>query len=127
MELSIFLAKLFGLYMLVIAVLWLWRGEVLSGVIEGFFASREMLFLSGLIALVVGLAMVIGHSYWEPNWRGVITLFGYLSVAKGVARIGFPDVPRKMVGSLLHGQARWFLIGLSFVLGGYLSWAGFTQ
>ena len=62
MELSLFLAKLFGLYLLTVAVLWVVRGEAISKVLEEFFASRPMLFLSGLLALAVGIAMVIGHS-----------------------------------------------------------------
>ena len=101
MELSLFLAKLFGIYLLIMAVLWAVRGEVISKVIEEFLASRPMLFLSGLLALVVGIAMAIGHSVWELNWRGLITLFGYLSIAKGIARIGFPEVPKKATGFLI--------------------------
>ena len=30
----------------------------------------NMVFLSGLLALAVGIAMAIGHSVWEANWRG---------------------------------------------------------
>jgi len=93
MELSLFLAKLFDLYLLTVAVLWVVRGEAISKVLEEFFASRPMLFLSGLLALAVGIAIVIGHSVWELNWRGLITLIGYLSIAKGIARIGYPEVP----------------------------------
>jgi len=69
MELSLFLAKLFGIYLLIVAVLWAVRGDVISKVIEEFFASRAMLFMSGLLALAVGIAMAISHSVWELNWR----------------------------------------------------------
>ena len=51
MELSIFLAKLFGIYFLVIAVLWTARGDFLFEIVEEFFASRALIFLSGLLAL----------------------------------------------------------------------------
>ncbi len=127
MELSLFLAKLFGLYLLTVAVLWVVRGEAISKVLEEFFASRPMLFLSGLLALAVGIAMVIGHPVWELNWRGLITLIGYLSIAKGIARIGYPEVPQKAVGFLLKGNAAWIWIGIILVLGGYLTWVGFTH
>jgi hypothetical protein len=78
------------------------------------------------MALVVGIAMVIGHSYWEPNWRGLITLFGYLSLAKGVARIGFPEFPRRAVGLIRRDAFRWLWSGLILILGAYLTWVGFT-
>ena len=127
MELSLFLAKLFGLYLLIVAVLWAVRGDVISSVMEEFFASRPMLFLSGFLALAVGIAMAISHSVWELNWRGLITLIGYLSIAKGIARIGFPNVPQKAVGFLLKGTAIWIWICIILVLGGYLTWVGFTH
>ncbi len=127
MELSLFLAKLFGLYLLTVAVLWVVRGEAISKVLEEFFASRPMLFLSGLLALAVGIAMAIGHSVWELNWRGLITLIGYLSIAKGIVRIAFPEVLQKAVGFLLKSNAAWIWICIILVLGGYLTWVGFTH
>ncbi len=127
MELSLFLAKLFGIYLLIMAVLWAVRGEAISKVIEEFFASGPMLFLSGLIALAVGIAMAIGHSVWELNWRGLITLFGYLSIAKGIARISFPEVPKKATVFLLKGTGIGIWVGLGLVLGCYLTWVGFTK
>jgi vacuolar-type H+-ATPase subunit I/STV1 len=126
MELSLFLAKLFGIYLLIVAILWGVRGEVISNVIDEFFTSRPMLFLSGLLALAIGIAMAISHSVCELNWRGLITLFGYLSIAKGIVRIGFPEVPKKAAGFLLTDTARWIWIGLALVLGGFLTWKGFT-
>ncbi len=127
MELSLFLAKLFGIYLLIVSVLWAVRGKVISDVIEEFFASRPMLFLSGLLALAVGIAMVISHSVWELNWRGLITLIGYLTIVKGVVRIGFPTVPQAAARSLLKGTPIGIWISISLMLGGYLTWVGFTQ
>ena len=127
MELSLFLAKLFGIYMLIVACLWLARGEVISRTLEELFANRAMLFLSGLLALAAGIAIVISHSVWEANWRGLITIIGYGSIAKGVARIGFPDVPQKAVDSLLKDNRQWIWIGIIFVLGAYLTLVGFTH
>ena len=127
MQLSLFLAKLFGIYLLVVAVLWAIRRDAMSQVMDEFFASRTMIFMSGLLALVVGIAMAISHSIWEWNWRGLLTLIGYLSIAKGVARIGFPDVPRKSAAYLLRANRVWIWIGISAILGAYLTWAGFTN
>ena len=72
--------------------------------------------------------MAISHSVWELSWRGLITLFGYLSIAKGIVRIGFPEVPKKATGVFLkNSTARWIWIGLMLLLGGYLTWVGFTK
>ena len=126
MELSLFLAKLFGIYLLIVAVLWAVRGEEISKVMEEFFTNRPMMFLSGLLALIVGIALAISHSVWEFNWRGLITLIGYLAIVKGIARVGFPEVPQKAAGVLLKGNAIWIWICVILAIGGYLTWVGFT-
>jgi hypothetical protein len=127
MELSLFLAKLFGIYLLITGALWVARGDVISGVVIETLHDRPVMFVNGVIALVVGIAMAISHSVWEMNWRGLITLFGYLSLAKGIVRIAFPQVPRMASGLVKRGTARWIWIGLILALGGYLTWAGFTS
>ncbi len=126
MELSLFLAKLLGIYLLIVATVFAVRRREMSRVVDNFFASRSLVFLSGLLALATGIAMAVGHCVWEWNWRGMITVFGYLSIAKGVVRIGWPAVPQRAVGVLLNGSAFWIWIGMALVLGGYLTWAGFT-
>ncbi len=81
MELSLFLAKLFGVYMILAALIWLLRGEAVTKGAGAFFDDAGLMFLGGLIALVAGLAIVIGHPVWEWSFRGAITVMGYLSVA----------------------------------------------
>ena len=127
MELSLFLAKLFGIYLLIIAVLWAVRGDEISKVVNELFANRPLVFLSGLLALAIGIAIAISHSVWELNWRGLITLFGYMSIVKGMMRIGFPEIPQKAAAFLITGKARWLWTGLAVALGVYLTWAGFGK
>ena len=129
METSLFLAKLFGLYFLTIGAIWTLRREAMSKTIKEFVANRSMVFLSGLLALAAGIAITITHSIWEPNWRGLITLLGYLSVTKGVIRTGFPELPEKATKYFFLGDkdkrsSPWSFILL--VLGAYLSWVGFA-
>ena len=50
MELSVFLAKLFGVYLMVLSVLCALRGELFAEVIEDFFTQRALVFFSGLLA-----------------------------------------------------------------------------
>ena len=125
--LSLFLAKLFGLYFLIIGLLWALRGDAMADVVKEFLANRSMVFLSGLLALAVGIAMAISHSVWEPNWRGLITLLGYFSIAKGIARTGFPELPEKAAKFFLEGSRTKVWLGIILLLGGYLTWIGFSQ
>ncbi len=127
MELSLFLAKLIGIYMLVVGAVCIVRRDAMFGAIEEFLADRPAMFLSGVIALVIGIAMAIGHSVWEPNWRGLITLIGYLSIVKGITRIGFPDLPKNVADRFRNGPLVWLWLGVVLAMGGYLTWAGFAH
>ncbi len=47
---------------------------------------------------------------------------------KGMVRIGFSEIPKKAAGVFLeNSSARWMWIGIALLLGGYLTWAGFTK
>ncbi len=126
MELSVFLAKLFGVYLMVLSVLCALRGELFAEVIEDFFTQRALVFFSGLLALAVGIAMVVSHSVWELSWRGAITLIGYVSVAKGIARIAFPDKLPKVASRAIRGPGKWVWIAITLAFGAWLAWAGFA-
>ena len=100
------------------------RWWVLGAVAAGAAAGLGIVPLRG-VALVAGIALAIGHSVWEPNWRGVITLFGYGAILKGIARIGFPELPRKALASMLKSRLRWIVVAVVLLLGAWLTWEGF--
>ena len=127
MELSIFLAKLIGLYLLIMGGLWIARGHEVWASVDEYSHSRPAVFLSGIIALVVGLAMAIGHSVWELNWRGLVTLFGYVSIFKGASLIGFPDWRRSQAEWMRNDIVSRVWLMAVLVLGGYLTWVGFAS
>ena len=70
MELSLFLAKLLGLYFLIIAADLLFRRHQLEATVAEVFASRALLAFSGSISVLLGLALVIAHPVYEANWSG---------------------------------------------------------
>jgi uncharacterized membrane protein len=50
-----------------------------------------LIYLFGLIDFAAGLAIVLTHNVWVPNWRVLITLLGWLMLVRGAARILFTD------------------------------------
>ena len=78
-----------------------------------------------MILTSIALALAISHSVWEMSWRGVITLFGYLAILKGIVRIGFPNVPKNAAMAMIRGNGKWVWIGLVLLLGAWLTWEGF--
>src|SRR5258708_24646700 len=80
MSTSVFIARLIGPVMLVIGLAVFTNQRAFREMAEEFLASRALLFLSGLLIMPVGLAIVLTHNIWAADGRVMITLFGWLNV-----------------------------------------------
>ena len=126
MDRSRFLAGLIGPTFVVVAlglVLNLARLPELAEQIAGDWA---LIMFAGVATLVTGLAIVLSHNVWK-GWPAVVTAFGWLAVAGGAARILFPSQIAAIAPGLIadSGPLMPVLIGLSLLLGLYLSWQAF--
>ena len=85
-----------------------------------------MIFLSGVITLPVGLAIVVTHNVWAADWRALITLIGWIAVVAGTARLALPAAMKRFGEAMLEKP---FMIAapgaLMAIMGGYLSWQGY--
>src|SRR5258705_6841623 len=86
MSTSVFIARLIGPVMLVIGLAVFTNQRAFRDMAEEFLASRALLFLSGLLIMPVGLAIVLTHNIWPADGRVMITLFGWLNVIGGAPR-----------------------------------------
>jgi len=46
-----------------------------------------VIYLSGIIMFVAGLALVQAHNVWEKNWTALITLAGWFLLLLGLVRM----------------------------------------
>ena len=127
MELSIFLAKLLGLYLMIVCAAVFLKREKLKIMLEEFEKSHLFIFSSGAMVLLLGLAMVISHTIWELNWRGLITLLGWLTVGKGIIRLYFFEWAQVTSRKVVQSRWYWCIIGLSFIIGLWLAYIGFMK
>lgn len=126
MDTSIFLAKLVGLYLLILGLLTLLRSRQIKALSKELSASKITLAVSAEISLLFGLVIAIDHPIWEMSWRGLITLFGYLMILRGIIRFGFPARVQKMVTKMTdrgYGITAFVML----IIGAYLTYCGFTQ
>ena len=126
MELSLFLAKLLGLYLLIMAVIWIVRRKEVDLSAKQIIASRGMLALQAAGSILFGLFIVIDHPIYELSWRGLITLIGYLCILRGLLRLAFPVQVQRLGTKML---TKWFIpaIILIFVIGAILTYYGFMM
>jgi uncharacterized protein YjeT (DUF2065 family) len=127
METSFFLAKLIGPVLIVIGLGLLVKQTDFREMATDFLASRAMIFLSGLLTLVAGLAIVLAHNVWEFDWPVIITILGWLSVGGGVFRILFPDSVQSMGKSMLSKPTMMTVSGaIQILLGLWLCYIGYV-
>jgi uncharacterized protein YjeT (DUF2065 family) len=128
METSLFLAQLIGPVLIVIGVGLLLKKTEFREMATDFLSSRALIFVSGLLTLVTGLAIVLTHNVWEFNWPVIITILGWLSVFGGVFRILFPDSVQSVGTSMLDKPATMTVSGaIQIVLGLWLSYVGYMS
>lgn len=125
MELSLFLAKLIGLYFLAVALIALVRREQFLSTMKSMLSSTGLIAFSGFISLIAGIAILIGHPIWEVSWRGLITLIGVLAVIQGFARAGFTSLVQSKLSKFEN--AYWYIVVVLIILGGYLTYSGFIN
>lgn len=126
MESSILLAKLVGPMMLVLGLFVTFRPERMRRIGREFLNSEALIFISGVITLPVGLAIVVTHNVWTADWRGLITLIGWIFVLAGLARIALPDAMKSVGERMLEKPALLAAPGaLMALVGAYLAWQGY--
>ena len=126
MSTSVFLARLIGPVMLVIGLAVFANQRAFRELAEEFLASRALIFLSGLLIMPVGLAIVLTHNIWAADGRVMITLFGWLNAIGGAVRLVAPnyvmEAGRAMLKRPYFIQAAatiWVVAGLLFCLFGF--------
>jgi hypothetical protein len=125
METSIYLAKLMGPIYLVVAIGMLLNREQFSAVAKEFATSPALFYLSGIIALIIGDLIVILNNVWS-GWPIVITLVGWVAIAKGVARTVLPTRTGAWASNV-SGNANVLTVAAFVVLalGAYLTAMGY--
>ena len=127
MPTSTFLAKLIGPVALAIGVGLIANAAAYRRLADEFLRSTALIYLSGLLALSAGLAIVLSHNVWTADWRVLITVLGWLAVLAGVVRIVLPQgteaIGRRVLQhpqSLLIAAAIWLAIGAVLSFFGYV-------
>jgi len=128
METSRFLARLIGPFLVVIGIGLLINGDVYQQMATQFLQNLGLIYVSGLLALVAGLAIVNTHNVWTGDWRTIITILGWAAAIGGAVRIMFPQFV-ETVGTNMLAQ-RSLIIGAWVVLlalGAWLCFVGYLD
>lgn len=124
-KLTIYLARLIGLFGLVVGFGCLIRG---NAIIESTIANGPVMLVYAMISIAIGLAMVLGHNVWSGGALPVVvTLVGWLALAKGLVLFFVaPEALTELLAGMRYGEHFPFYVAPSLIIGLYLTGAGFT-
>lgn len=131
MDLSVFLAKVIGLYLFVLCFGFLVNKKNLKPILIDFLKSPPLVFLSGFLALIIGLLIVTSHNIWVMGWPVLITIIGWLSLIKGVIRVICPQFVVTKVQKWIKNDTFYYtafiiflIVGLILIYYGYIDCLG---
>lgn len=126
MQTSIFLAKLIGPVALLMGLVVLLNPTRIRTMAREILQGEAFIFLSGIITLPIGLALVNTHNVWTSDWRVLITLFGWGAVAAGVARLAFGGQLKTVGAAMVDNKAALAVPGIFMsLLGAWLSYVAY--
>ena len=125
MDSSIVLAKIIGTTFIVVG-LSLFNKKTLKAIIDESTKNRGFLWLSGLIAFIMGVVMISIYNVWAYQPKVIITIFGWTAILKGILIMVFPEYSinmyKKLLGSMLFSFSATIAILMGIVMW-YISFA----
>ena len=125
MELSNFLAEIWGFSLAVIGLSMLVNPHNFRKLLR-FAEDEAMMYLSGVCSFVIGIASVLGHNIWVYDWRVVVTIFGWIALAKGVVRIFKPDFAKMWVNKVKDKEWLQYAMVVVVLVGCVMVYLGFA-
>jgi uncharacterized membrane protein len=124
-RLTVFLARLIGLFTLLLVGVLVIRG---STMVERAVSDGPVILVYAIISLAIGLAMILGHNVWSGGVMPVVvTIVGWLILAKGLLLLfATSEALTRLFEHMQNGEHYALYLTLPLVIGLYLTWAGFT-
>ena len=89
MNTSILIAKLIGPILFVAAFAMLANTKELQEMAHEFLKDRGLIYVTGVMAMLGGLAIINSHNIWTADWRVIITVLGWIMTIGGAIRMAF--------------------------------------
>jgi len=121
-----FLGKLIGLYCILVSLSMFTHKQVTVEAVTALVHSPALMFAVGVIAVVAGLAMILGHNVWSGGALPVVvTLVGWLLLAKSLLILFLsPEAAAAIFLGWLHYEQLFYpYAAFSLLLGVYLTYA----
>jgi hypothetical protein len=125
---AILTARLVGPLFVAIGLGILINPSFYNGAVAEAVHSPTLVYLSGIAALLGGLAILNAYRAWTSDWRVVVTLIGWACVIGGLIRIVLPPVVIWIATTVYSGTTTLAIVGVAvLIVGSYLSFEGYRR
>ena len=123
-----YLSHLLGAFRLITAASE-WTQPGLMSVIAPMMVDQPaLLWVSGMLTFVSGLAIVLGHNVWGDPAAAVVSLLGWMMTLKGAALLLIPATGwTALLGAMHYPTHSGVYTIVPALTGAYLTYAGFVR
>ncbi len=122
------IAALIGPTLIAIALAMLFNLGSFAAMMDQVSRDPALIFLSGVLLFVAGLAILRAHNVWTGGWPVLVSALGALAVLGGLGRMFFPIRLAELAVQI--GQHRGVVVVamlVSLLLGGFLSVKAYSR
>jgi uncharacterized protein YjeT (DUF2065 family) len=125
MEVTIFLAKVFGFYLIAKSVAIFLHAKAFKKIINQFLKSRLMQVSVGAICVLVGIMYVLVHNDWSTLPLGMVSLVGWAILLKGLLFFWAPEEAEDLIKDF--NEVEWLRVSsvVIYIIGAYLLGIGY--
>lgn len=120
------IAGMIGPLALAIGVAMLVNRQAISGMAADVARNTGLIFLSGILLLLAGIAILRVHNVWSGGWPVLVTLIGWLAVVGGLFRMWMPQLAAPIADRLGADATLIMVAGIvQIALGAFLSYKAY--
>jgi len=128
MQPVIIIARLIGPLFIVLGIGCLINQSLYADMIGQAILVPVLIYLSGMLAFVAGVAMLNGYNAWTADWRVIVTILGWIFVIAGIVRIALPALVAALALTVYSGASTVLISGIVIlVIGAFLSFQGYRK
>lgn len=127
MALTAYLAKVFGLALIVAGISVILYRDAYIKTVAGFVEDRLFRLTVAFSEMLAGLFLIIAHNVWTPLPAAIITALGWVAAIEGAAFMLLPDdILRRFTNAVNRPRVYLASAIVTIVLGIYLADYGFA-
>jgi uncharacterized protein YjeT (DUF2065 family) len=122
------IAGLIGPLMAAIGIAMLLNRQAFPEMITQVAHNYAIIFLSGALSLLAGVAIVRVHNVWTGGWPVIVTILGWLLIVGGLARMWCPKKASEIATTFGSDPTLLLVSGVVLLaLGAFLSFKAYGK